>query len=214
MCLYNFLSSNFSFHLYILLSTPLLFFTISYHSGYIFRALLTSFLSFSHLFLTAHSTSTDSSNDDEVTDLYLVHSNMAILNLVSQVSTGILHIVSPLNPSCLTFFNFLESHAYLVSPGLISPCLDVPYLAFTRLAQTILFSYTLLYFTLLINIFKRFVLLSSHLKFTTIDSSVLPSLLLNSPFALLQHHSESDSIGPREEVRSHEDVTISGQHYF
>ena len=39
----------------------------------------------SPFFLTPFSTSTDSSKGDEVTDLYLVHSNMAILNLVSQV---------------------------------------------------------------------------------------------------------------------------------
>ena len=80
---------------FLLPSSPHLFSTVLFSPLFLLSSshlffycpLLTSFSTvlFSPLFLTTFSTSTDSSKGDEVTDLYLVHSNMAILNLVSQV---------------------------------------------------------------------------------------------------------------------------------
>ena len=78
--------------------------------------LLTSFsiFLFSLLFLTTFSTSTDSSKGDEVTDLYLVHSNMAILNLVSQVRYTLLqcHVLCSSAPFLL---KILSSHLVTIS---------------------------------------------------------------------------------------------------
>jgi hypothetical protein len=203
--------------------------TLLRHCGHLFHALLTFFLIFySSLFLTAHSTSTDSSSSsDEVTDLYLVHSNMAILNLVSQVHPCILSYSILFYTLLISFISlrFVHSLAASIHHSIHDTHFCLALLCFTL---PFLLSCTSLYSSLLSTSF----LLSSLLHTTPLLFPTLSSLLLSHPAFLLSSmvlsyllfsHSafvffdtilESDSISPREEVRTDEDVTISRQHYF
>ena len=76
--------------------------------------------------LSALSTSSDSGNGEEVTDLYLVHSNMAILNLVSQVRTSVLSY-------SILFYTLLTS-SHLIS--LIDSAESYAYLTYHTIRRT------------------------------------------------------------------------------